>query len=135
MDYFWLGSPRGTIMKFDKYPVFMATSDNEDLKAMFTLKKVEFERSTSREVTLESLGLRKTEFICNVDASKINSPSVGSFYAKNKKRIEKLNSEFSCKILEALVYLSDYENCGGGIELPAKKVEEVDDLLGEIRNL
>jgi hypothetical protein len=76
-----------------------------------------------------------TEFTCNVDVAKINSPYVGAFYFKNKDRIEKLKSEFSCKILESLVYLSDYENCGGGVQLPIQEAIEEDDLLGAIRNL
>lgn len=89
----------------------------------------------SQEPNPEPLPVEETEFTCNVDSTKINSAYVGAFYSKNKERIEKLNSEFSCKILEALVYLSDYENCGGGVQLPIQEVVEEDDLLGAIRNL
>jgi hypothetical protein len=135
LGYYWLGSKRDVVEEFNEYPVYIETQDFDSPSAIFSMTKKQFDRSEKMEVSVEFIVGKKTVSTCNVDVSKINSPAVGSFYANNKERIEKLNSEFSCKILEALVYLSDYENCGGGIELPAKKVEEVDDLLGEIRNL
>lgn len=135
----FLGEPKGKIVDFSPYPMFMQFTEND---VMFGESLRYFNESDYSEVTLEELGLiveipteTPIEFVCNVDASKINSFNVGAFYYKNKERIEKLNSEFSCKILEALVYLSDYENCGGGVQLPIQEVVEEDDLLGAIRNL
>jgi hypothetical protein len=135
LGYYWLGSKRDVVEEFNEYPAYIETQDFDSPSAIFSMTKKQFDRSEKMEVSVEFIVGKKTVSTCNVDVSKINSPAVGSFYANNKERIEKLNSEFSCKILEALVYLSEYENCGGGIELPAKKVEEVDDLLGAIRNL
>jgi hypothetical protein len=142
LGYYWLGSERDVVQEFDKYPAYLETQDFEPPCAIFSMTKKQFDRSEKMEVTLEELGLispkpieSPTEFVCNVDSTKINSAYVGAFYAKNKERIEKLNSEFSCKILEALVYLSDYENCGGGVQLPIQEAIEEDDLLGAIRNL
>jgi hypothetical protein len=70
---------------------------------------------------------------CESDASLIVSGQVKKFYDLNKPRIEKLKTEFSCKIVKALVYLSEYEKCGkpSKIKLPKPK----DDLLSEIKNL
>jgi hypothetical protein len=70
---------------------------------------------------------------CESDASLIVSGQVKKFYDLNKPRIEKLKTEFSCKIVKALIYLSEYEKCGkpSKIKLPQQK----DDLLSEIKNL
>lgn len=140
LGYYWLGVDRNIVQEFDKYPAYMEFTANNHIFS--PENKKEFDNTYKKEVTLEELGLLNpkpietpTEFVCNVDASKINSAYVSAFYSKNKERIEKLNSEFSCKILEALVYLSDYENCGGGVQLPIQEVVEEDDLLGAIRNL
>lgn len=137
------GYPKGTIVDLSPYPMFMQFTKND---VMFADVMRYFNDSDYTEVTFEELGLiqepnpeplpiEENDFTCNVDSTKINSAYVGAFYSKNKERIEKLNSEFSCKILEALVYLSDYENCGGGVQLPIQEVVEEDDLLGAIRNL
>jgi hypothetical protein len=139
----FMGYPKGQILDLSPYPTFMQFTNND---AMFVDSMKNFNESDYIEVTFEELGLiqestpeplpiEETEFTCNVDSTKINSAYVGAFYSKNKERIEKLNSEFSCKILEALVYLSDYENCGGGVQLPIQEPIEEDDLLGAIRNL
>ena len=70
---------------------------------------------------------------CEADPSLIVSGQVKKFYDLNKPRIEKLKSEFSCKIIKALVSLSDYEKCGtpSKIKLPSSK----EDLLSKIQNL
>ena len=70
---------------------------------------------------------------CEADPSLIVSGQVKKFYDLNKPRIEKLKSEFSCKIIKALVSLSEYEKCGtpSKIKLPLQK----EDLLSEIKNL
>ena len=70
---------------------------------------------------------------CETDPSLIVSGQVKKFYDLNKTRIEKLKSEFSCKIIKALVSLSEYEKCGtpSKIKLPLQK----EDLLSEIKNL
>jgi hypothetical protein len=49
---------------------------------------------------------------CEADPNKIISGQVKKFYDLNKTRIEKLDSKFSCKIVQALVSLSEYESCG-----------------------
>jgi hypothetical protein len=140
LGYYWLGVDRNIVQEFDKYPAYIEFTSGGQIFS--PLNKKEFDKTYKKEVTLEELGLispkpteSPTEFVCNVDSTKINSAYVGAFYSKNKERIEKLNSEFSCKILEALVYLSDYENCGGGVQLPIQEAIEEDDLLGAIRNL
>jgi hypothetical protein len=70
---------------------------------------------------------------CESDASLIVSGQVKKFYELNKPRIEKLNTTFSCKIIKALVSLSEYENCGKPSKV--KKPQIKDDLLSEIKNL
>jgi hypothetical protein len=49
---------------------------------------------------------------CEADPNKIISGQVKKFYDLNKSRIDKLDSKFSCKIVQALVSLSEYESCG-----------------------
>jgi len=77
--------------------------------------------------------ISKAPIDCEADPSLIVSGQVKKFYDLNKPRIEKLKSEFSCKIIKALVSLSDYEKCGtpSKIKLPTAK----EDLLSEIKNL
>jgi hypothetical protein len=143
----WLGTPIGEPQTFSSFPAYFEFNSNKNIFVFEN--EQEYNNSSYEEITLKNLGLEKDfeiessqeipveemEFSCKVDSTKINSPFVGAFYSKNKDRIEKLKSEFSCKILESLVYLSDYENCGGGVQLPIQEVIEEDDLLGAIRNL
>lgn len=83
------------------------------------------------ESELELISRATTD--CEADPSLIVSGQVKKFYDLNKLRIEKLKSEFSCKIIKALVSLSDYEKCGtpSKIKLPSSK----EDLLSKIQNL
>jgi hypothetical protein len=69
---------------------------------------------------------------CEADPTKIVSSQVKRFYDLNKNRIDKLNPKFSCKIIQALVSLSDYESCGrpSRESLPKQKAE----LLSDIKN-
>ncbi len=82
---------------------------------------------------LKKVELYKSSEDCEADPSLIISGQVKKFYDLNKPRIEKLKSEFSCKIIKALVSLSEYEQCGtpSKIKIPQKK----EDLLSEIQNL
>jgi len=77
--------------------------------------------------------ISKAPIDCEADPSLIVSGQVKKFYDLNKPRIKKLKTEFSCKIIKALVSLSDYEKCGtpSKIKLPTAK----EDLLSEIKNL
>jgi hypothetical protein len=70
---------------------------------------------------------------CEADASKIISGQVKRFYDLNKTRIDKLDTKISCKIIQALVGLSEYESCGSpsSSSLPKAKT----DLLSRISNL
>jgi hypothetical protein len=75
---------------------------------------------------------RTTKTDCEADPTKIVSSQVKRFYDLNKNRIDKLNPEFSCLIVKALVSLSDYESCGrpSSDSLPKPK----NDLLSDIKN-
>lgn len=125
-----------TVDKVDYMPVYaLKIKEGDGLEILVAYYGIEVLSSPIPTEPPKETPSEEMEFVCNIDSKKINSAYVGAFYSKNKERIEKLNSEFSCKILEALVYLSDYENCGGGVQLPIQQVEEEDDLLGAIRNL
>jgi len=82
---------------------------------------------------LKKVELDKTEPDCQADPSLIVSGQVKKFYDLNRPRIEKLKSEFSCKIIKALVSLSEYEKCGtpNKGKLPQKN----EDLLSKINKL
>jgi hypothetical protein len=70
---------------------------------------------------------------CEADPNKIISGQVKKFYDLNKTRIDKLDTKISCKIIQALVGLSEYESCGSpsSSSLPKAKT----DLLSRISNL
>jgi hypothetical protein len=70
---------------------------------------------------------------CEADPNKIISGQVKKFYDLNKTRIEKLDSKFSCKIVQALVSLSEYESCGSPSSVTLPKAKS--DLLSRISNL
>jgi len=70
---------------------------------------------------------------CEADPSKIQSGQVQVFYQNNKTRIDKLNSDFSCKIIQALVSLSEYEKCGSPSSATLGKAKT--DLLSRISKL
>jgi hypothetical protein len=70
---------------------------------------------------------------CETDPNKIISGQVKKFYDLNKTRIEKLDSKFSCKIVQALVSLSEYESCGSPSSSSLPKAKS--DLLSRISNL
>jgi hypothetical protein len=71
---------------------------------------------------------------CEADASKIISGQVKRFYDFNKSRIDKLDSKISCKIIQALVGLSEYESCGSPSSSTLAKTS-TKDLLSRISNL
>ena len=70
---------------------------------------------------------------CEADPNKIISGQVKKFYDLNKTRIEKLDSKFSCKIVQALVSLSEYESCGSPSSVTLPKAKS--DLLSRISKL
>ena len=70
---------------------------------------------------------------CEADPNKIISGQVKKFYDLNKTRIDKLDSKFSCKIVQALVSLSEYESCGSPSSSILPKAKS--DLLSRISKL
>ena len=76
---------------------------------------------------------RLTPKDCEADPNKIISGQVKKFYDLNKARIDKLDTKISCKIIQALVGLSEYESCGSpsSSSLPKAKT----DLLSRISKL
>jgi hypothetical protein len=98
--------------------------NNNDKKSSF---------SAGYEPELKLLVVVETPKDCEADASKIISGQVKRFYDLNKTRIEKLDSKISCKIIQALVGLSEYESCGSpsSSSLPKAKT----DLLSRISKL
>jgi hypothetical protein len=70
---------------------------------------------------------------CEADPNKIISGQVKRFYDLNKTRIDKLDNKFSCKIVQALVSLSEYESCGSPSSVALPKAKS--DLLSRISNL
>ncbi len=75
----------------------------------------------------------ETPMDCDADPTKIVSGQVKAFYDLNKNRIDKLNSKFSCKIIKALVSLSEYEKCGSPSSATVTKAKT--DLLSKISKL
>ena len=98
--------------------------NNNDKKSSF---------SAGYEPELKLIVVVETPKDCEADASKIISGQVKRFYDLNKPRIEKLDTKISCKIIQALVGLSEYESCGSpsSSSLPKAKT----DLLSRISNL
>jgi hypothetical protein len=82
---------------------------------------------------LTKIGLKFPPKDCEADPNKIISGQVKKFYDLNKTRIEKLDSKFSCKIVQALVSLSEYESCGSPSSSTLPKAKS--DLLSRIANL
>ena len=70
---------------------------------------------------------------CSSDPNKIISGQVKAFYDRNKSRIDNLESNFSCKIIQALVSLSEYEKCGSPSSATLGKAKT--DLLSKISKL
>jgi hypothetical protein len=70
---------------------------------------------------------------CEADPNKIISGQVKKFYDFNKTRIDKLDSKFSCKIVQALVSLSEYESCGSPSSSSLLKAKS--DLISRISKL
>ena len=97
---------------------------NEDGKSSFSAS---YEEEMSLIVAVE------TPKDCEADASKIISGQVKRFYDLNKTRIEKLDTKISCKIIQALVGLSEYESCGSPSSSSLQKPKT--DLLSRISNL
>lgn len=75
----------------------------------------------------------ETPMDCDADPNLIVSGQVKAFYDLNKNRIDKLNSKFSCKIIKALVSLSEYEKCGSPSSATVTKAKT--DLLSKISKL
>ena len=82
---------------------------------------------------ITKIGLKFPPKDCEADPNKIISGQVKKFYDLNKTRIEKLDSKFSCKIVQALVSLSEYESCGSPSSSNLPKAKS--DLLSRISNL
>jgi len=70
---------------------------------------------------------------CEADPKNIQSGQVKAFYDRNKTRIDNLESNFSCKIVQALVSLSEYEKCGSPSSATLGKAKT--DLLSKISKL
>jgi hypothetical protein len=71
--------------------------------------------------------------MCEADPKDIQSGQVKAFYDRNKTRIDNLESNFSCKIVQALVSLSEYEKCGSPSSATLGKAKT--DLLSKISKL
>jgi hypothetical protein len=82
---------------------------------------------------ITKIGLKIPPKDCEADPNKIISGQVKKFYDLNKTRIDKLDSKFSCKIVQALVSLSEYESCGSPSSVTLPKAKS--DLLSRISNL
>jgi hypothetical protein len=98
---------------------------NEDGKSSFSAS---YEEEMSLIVAVE------TPKDCEADATKIKEGQVKRFYDLNKARIEKLDTKISCKIIQALVGLSEYESCGSPSSSSLSKAN-TKDLLSRISKL
>jgi hypothetical protein len=109
--------------------LFLATVDR-DLSDEYEKIWKKIEEGVERGIIRADWRTTKTD--CEADQTKIVSSQVKRFYDLNKNRIDKLNPEFSCLIVKALVSLSDYESCGrpSSDSLPKPK----NDLLSDIKN-
>ena len=68
------------------------------------------------------------------NTNKITSKRTKAFYENNKSKLDKINSEISSKFIEALAFLSQYEESGEVIYTKQNKTT-ANDLISRIQNL
>jgi hypothetical protein len=133
---------KGDQVKYDKMPFATFTVDNvtgfnwKRQTWVYKLNNNDKKSSYSAgyEPELKLIIAVETPKDCEADASKIISGQVKRFYDFNKSRIDKLDSKISCKIIQALVGLSEYESCGSPSSSTLAKTS-TKDLLSRISNL
>jgi transcription antitermination factor NusG len=122
-------------MPFDTFRVMEDPKYNSE-KGKFVYRLANEDGKSSFSASYEdemNLIVVETPMDCDADPTKIVSGQVKAFYDLNKNRIDKLNSKFSCKIIKALVSLSDYEKCGSPSSVTVTKAKT--DLLSKISKL
>ena len=88
-------------------------------------------------ITLDKIELyedRLEETEVKTDGTKITSKRTKEFYDNNKSKLDKIDSKISNKFIEALTFLSQYEESGEVIYTKQNK-NTANDLISRIQNL
>ena len=88
-------------------------------------------------ITVDKIELyedRLEETEVKTDGTKITSKRTKEFYDNNKSKLDKIDSKISNKFIEALAFLSQYEESGEVIYTKQNKTT-ANDLISRIQNL